>query len=161
MTAHHVATLANVEAVVGDELALPDRFVIAMFDVAKRSALQSAPHLLATAALKQAWVYQRMVRRTVRPWKREWNWGADDRICLANEIIERVAASNEVRILAEYEVRSRLIEVCVQYGIEVNVEDFAGQLIVIGSSKLKNSINTCRLVWDSLFLHPERQILWV
>ncbi|QYU68866.1 hypothetical protein J4558_01565 [Leptolyngbya sp. 15MV] len=155
-----VVTLANVKAIVGNGFDLPGQFIAAMFNVAPHMAV-GTDDLLVRASLQLAWDYQRTVRRIVQPWKRSWNWGPDDRQSLAREIIARVWKSNEVFIRTEAAVEARLVEISVQYNVEISAELFANDLMVIGSNRVVTSINTCRIIWDGIILRPERQKMWL
>lgn len=151
-----VATLANIEAILGNGFDLPVQFVAAMFEIAPHMQI-GTDYLLVQASLKLTWNYQRAVKRIVRPWKRSWDWSADDRINIAQEIIEAVWKSNEVTSYTETAIRARLLEISNQYNVEVYVELLNEPLLVIGRKRVVGAINTCRVIWDGIVLHPERQ----
>lgn len=151
-----VATLANVEAIMGNDFNLPVQFVAAMFTVAPHMQV-GTDDLLVRASLQLTWNYQRAVKRIVRPWKRSWGWSPNDRINIAREIIGLVWKSNEVFVFTETAIKARLLEISNQYSVEVYVELFNEPLLVIGRKKVVGAIHTCRIIWDGIVLRPECQ----
>lgn len=98
-------SLAAVEAILGDETDLVERYADTLFKVGAITSPNTSPYVLRNAGIMLAWTYERMVRRKVKPWKRAWNWEPQDRTRIGEEIEAKALQSPElpfiVRLKAE------------------------------------------------------------